>query len=203
MFLILCGKSASGKDAIAKRLCRRGFDMLVSYTSRPMREGEHEFVDYVFLTKKDFEQRIKEGRFIEYRSYKTLVNGQEDIWYYGTPKRDLVDMLSAEKDYVIILDLDGAKAFMDYYGRPNCFCVSIEASDSTRTERALKRGSFDETEWDRRLEADFEAFSEERVEAVCDDRVYNGSKTHLSSLVGYIIREFERRFYDEKEDSDE
>lgn len=203
MFLILCGKSASGKDAIAKRLCRRGFDMLVSYTSRPMREGEHEFVDYVFLTKKDFEQRIAEGRFIEYRSYKTLVNGKEDIWYYGTPKRDKDDMLSAEKDFVIILDLDGAKAFMDYYGKENCFCVSIEASAGTRTERALKRGSFDEAEWDRRLEADFEAFSEERVEAVCDDRVYNGSKNRLSSLVGYIIREFEKRFYDEEEDSDE
>ena len=199
MFLILCGKSASGKDTIAKRLSRRGFETLVSYTSRPMRDGEKEFVDYVFLTKQDFEQRIKEGRFIEYRSYKTLVNGKEDIWYYGTPKRDIVDMLTAKKDFVIVLDLDGAKAFMDYYGKENCFCVSIEASDRTRTERAMKRGSFDETEWDRRIEADFEAFSEERVEAICDDRVCNGSQTRLSSLVGYIIREFEKRFYDDKE----
>lgn len=199
MFLILCGKSASGKDTIAKRLCRRGFDPLVSYTSRPMRDGEKDFVDYVFLTKKDFERRISEGKFIEYRSYTTLVNGKEDIWYYGTPKRDIDDMLTAEKDFVIVLDLDGAKAFIDYYGKENCFCVSIEASDSTRTERAMTRGSFDQTEWDRRVEADFEAFSEERVEAICDDRVYNGSQTRLSSLVGYIIREFERRFYDDKE----
>lgn len=199
MFLILCGKSASGKDTIAKRLSRRGFEPLISYTSRPMRDGEKEFVDYVFLTKQDFEQRIKEGRFIEYRSYKTLVNGNEDVWYYGTPKRDLIDMLTAEKDFVIVLDLDGAKVFMDYYGRENCFCVSIEASDSTRTERAMKRGSFDGTEWDRRVEADFEAFSEERVEAVCDDRVYNGSQTRLSSVVSYIVREFEKRFHDDKE----
>lgn len=199
MFLILCGKSASGKDAVAKRLSRRGFETLLSYTSRPMRYGEKDFVDYVFLTKQDFEQRIKEGRFIEYRSYKTLVNGKEDIWYYGTPKRNGDDLLTAEKDFVIILDLDGAKAFMDYYGKENCFCISIESSDSTRTERAMKRGSFDETEWDRRVEADAEAFSEERVEAVCDDRVYNGKTTLLSTLVGYIIREFEARFYDVKE----
>ena len=199
MFLILCGKSASGKDAIAKRLCQRGFTPIVTCTSRPMREGEANAEDYWFYPKEVFEKLIEEDMVIEYRSYKTLVNGKEDIWYYGTLKNDY----KPNKDYVIILDLDGAKAFMDCYGKENCFCVSIEASDSTRTERAMKRGSFDETEWDRRVEADFEAFSEERVEDVCDGRVYNGSQTRLSSVVGYIIRGFEKRFYDEKEVSDE
>lgn len=203
MFLILCGKSASGKDAIAKRLSRRGFTPIVSCTSRPMREGEVDGRDYHFLSKSTFERFIENDIFIEYRSYDTLVDGKPDTWYYGTTKQELPSCNKRDpehKDYVIILDLDGAKAFMDYYGRDNCFCVSIEASDSTRTERAMKRGSFDETEWDRRVEADFEAFSEERVEAVCDDRVYNGSKTRLSSVIGYLVREFEKRFYDFKEE---
>lgn len=199
MFLIICGKSASGKDTIAKRLSRRGFETLVSYTSRPMRDGEKDFVDYVFLTKQDFEQRIKEGRFIEYRSYKTLVNGKEDIWYYGTPKRDIDDMLTAEKDFVIILDLNGAKAFMDYYGRENCLLCYVGADKQTRTERAMKRGSFDQTEWDRRLEADDLAFPEDRLLEEADIAVYNGLLASVSSCVSKIIDCFEGRFYDDKE----
>ena len=198
MFLILCGKSASGKDTIAKRLARRGFETLVSYTSRPMRDGEEEFVDYVFLTKQDFEQRIKEGRFIEYRSYKTLVNGKEDIWYYGTPKRDIDDMLTAEKDFVIILDLDGAKAFMDYYGGENCLCVLIDASSTDRTERAMRRGSFDQTEWERRLAADDEAFSEGKCAEVCDLFVLNSEMDFVSRAVGQIVSCFEHEFYDKE-----
>ena len=196
MFLILCGKSASGKDTIAKRLSRRGFEPLVSYTSRPMRDGEKEFVDYVFLTKQDFEQRIKEGRFIEYRSYKTLVNGKEDIWYYGTPKRDLIDMLTAEKDFVIVLDLDGAKAFRDYYGWDNCLCVLLDASSADRTKRAMQRGSFDKTEWERRMAADDEAFADEKCEKVCDVVIHNGEMDFLSGAVGKIVSWFEHKFYD-------
>ena len=199
MFLILLGKSAAGKDAIAKRLCRRGFEPLVSYTSRPMRDGEKDFVDYVFLTKQDFEQRIKEGRFIEYRSYKTLVNGKEDIWYYGTPKRDIDDMLSAEKDFVIVLDLEGAKAFTDYYGEENCLCCYVGADRGTRTERAMKRGSFDKTEWERRLEADDLAFPEDRLLEETDIAVYNGPFTSISSCVSKIIDCVEARYYDDKE----
>lgn len=196
MFLILCGKSGAGKDAIAKRLCRRGFEPLVSYTSRPMRDGEKEFVDYVFLTKQDFEQRIKKGQFIEYRSYKTLVNGKEDIWYYGTPKRDVDDLLTAEKDFVIVLDLDGAKAFMDFYGRENCLCCFIDASKADRTARAMKRGSFDQTEWERRLGADDEDFSDEKCEELCDLCIHNGNMDYISSAVGKIVTWFEHKFYD-------
>lgn len=196
MFLILCGKSASGKDTIAKRLCRRGFFQLLSYTSRPMRDCEKDFVDYVFLTKKDFERRISEGKFIEYRSYKTLVDGKEDIWYYGTPKHNIDDMLTAGKDFVIVLDLDGAKAFMDYYGRENCLCCFIGSDKKTRTERAKKRAGFDQTEWDRRLEADDLAFNEDRLMELTDIAILNGPFNNISQAVSKIIDAVECRFYE-------
>lgn len=200
MFLILCGKSASGKDTIAKRLCRRGFEPLISYTTRPMREGERDFVDYVFLTKKDFEQRIAEDRFIEYRSYETLVDGKKDIWYYGTPKRDKDDLLTAEKDFVIVLDLEGAEKFMNYYGRQNCLCCFIGADKQTRTERAMKRGSFNKTEWERRLESDDLDFREDKLLELTDIAVLNGPFNSISQAVSKIIDAVECRFYDNKED---
>lgn len=192
MFLILCGKSASGKDTIAKRLSRRGFTPIVSCTSRPMREGETNAEDYWFYPKEVFEKLIEEDMVIEYRSYKTLVNGKEDIWYYGTLKNDY----NPNKDYVIVLDLDGAKAFRDYYGWENCLCVLLDASSADRTKRAMRRGSFDKTEWERRLEADDEAFTDEKCEKVCDLVIHNGEMDFVSNAVGQIVSWFEHKFYD-------
>ena len=117
--------------------------------------NETEGVEYHFCSKREFEYMIKQNKLIEYRSYNTLLNGKEDTWYYGILKEDLD--LENER-YVVILDLNGAKSFYDYYGKENCHCVYIEAMNEVRTERAKKRGSFDETEWNRRLKADEEDF---------------------------------------------
>ena len=199
MFLILCGKSGAGKDAIAKRLCRRGFKPIVSCTSRPMREGEVAGRDYHFLSNSTFKQFIEDGVFIEYRSYDTLVDGKPDTWYYGTTKQELPSCNKRDperKDYVIVLDLDGAKAFMDFYGRENCLCCFIDASKADRTERAMKRGSFDQTEWERRLGADDEDFSDDKCEEICDLCIHNGNMDYISSAVGKIVMWFEHKFYD-------
>ena len=75
--LILVGPSASGKTQIVKILREKyGLNKMVTYTSRTMRPGEKEGIDYFFLTKEEFEKRINEGFFIEYVVY----NGN----YYGT-----------------------------------------------------------------------------------------------------------------------
>ena len=180
MLTILIGKSGSGKDAVQRQLCgtehereRFGeflfFERIITTTTRPMREKEQEGIDYNFISKEDFLKGIKEDRFIEYRSYDTLVNNKPDTWYYGTPKREL----DKDKDYVIILDAQGAKDFVNHYGRENCFVVSIEVPDEIRERRAMKRGSFDKTEWNRRLADDKIKFSEENIESVANFHTEN------------------------------
>ena len=67
MYLILCGKSGSGKDTILKRLCKRGFTPIVSLTSRPIREGETNGVEYNFVSRELFESLIRDKKLIEYR----------------------------------------------------------------------------------------------------------------------------------------
>ena len=192
MYLILCGKSGSGKDTILKRLCKRGFTPIVSLTSRPIREGETNGVEYNFVSRELFESLIRDKKLIEYRTYDTLVGGEPDTWYYGLEKAapDL------ENDYVVILDINGVKSFMDYYGRENCFCCYVGVSDDVRTERAMMRGSFDETEWQRRMKADAEDFSYDKLRGVVDGFVFNMDS--LSRSVGKVIYDFERRFYDVK-----
>lgn len=183
--LILCGKSGSGKDFIQRQLIKNeNFKQIVSWTSRPKRENETEGVEYHFCSKREFEYMIKQNKLIEYRSYNTLLNGKEDTWYYGILKEDLD--LENER-YVVILDLNGAKSFYDYYGKENCHCVYIEAMNEVRTERAKKRGSFDETEWNRRLKADEEDFEIHKVAEISDRIFINNSNSNEEKMLKGIL----------------
>lgn len=151
MIIILCGKSGSGKDAIAKNIVNRyNVKNLISTTSRPIRDGETNGVEYNFISRDEFIEMINRDEFVEYRTYSTLVGGVPETWYYGMPKQDI------DKDelYITILDVDGAKSFKNYYGEENLMTVYIKASDDVRKYRAIARGSFDETEWNRRVADD-------------------------------------------------
>ena len=173
MITILCGKSASGKDTLLTELKNNeGFGTIISTTSRPIRGGELNGREYNFVTKEEFLKEIEENKFLEYRTYDTLVNGQPDTWYYGCPKKTLDD-LNPDKDYVIILDMGGTKDFVDYLGKENCFVCYIDAPDSVREERARSRGSFDKTEWDRRAKDDEIKFSDEIVDSLANAGISN------------------------------
>lgn len=165
MISIICGKSASGKDTLLKKMVEK-YDLipLITMTTRPMRDGEHDGVDYDFVSRDMFQYLIDHNQMLEYRSYNTKFNGVDDIWYYGNVKKELNPCY----DYVIVLDLVGAKAFVDYYGKDECIVTYLNVSDDVREQRARQRGSFDITEWNRRLKADEEDFSIDKVQAIAD-----------------------------------
>lgn len=168
--VILIGESGSGKDAVLNALVNEyGFERIVTATTRPVRDGEVNGVDYFFMSKEDFENGIKNNEFIEHRKYSTLVGGNKDIWYYGSPKQEL----SPNKDYVIILDVQGARDYTTYYGEKNCTVIQLQVSDEIREQRAMQRGSFDKTEWDRRLADDKIKFSEDQTADIIDGIVNN------------------------------
>lgn len=173
MLTILVGMSGSGKDAIQRELVNpeNDFEMerVVTATTRPMREGEQNGIDYHFMSRENFLKGIEQNDFIEYRSYKTAVAGKPDTWYYGSPKTEL----DPDKDYCIILDVQGAKDFVEHYGRENCFVVNVVVRDNVREERAMSRGSFDKSEWDRRAVDDAVKFSQGRLDAVVNFTVDN------------------------------
>lgn len=150
-FTILVGRSASGKDAILRKLVNDyDYKPLISCTTRPKRDGEIDNVTYYFISDDKFKVMIKNDSLIEHRSYITLVSGNKAVWYYGLPKIEVDKTLH----YIVILDLNGAQSFIDYYGKDNCEIIYIECGAKIRTERAKKRGGFDKQEWDRRLKKD-------------------------------------------------
>ena len=158
--LIIVGKSASGKDTLQRRLQEKcGTLSFVSVTTRPMRDNETEGIDYFFRDKDEFFRLVGKGNIFEYRSYDTLVNNISDTWFYGSIKQTL----QPDTKYTVVVDIDGALAYIEAYGPENCSVIYIECPEDIREERAKKRGSFDKKEWDRRAEDDAEKFSKERL----------------------------------------
>lgn len=124
--LVLVGASASGKTDIAKILIEQyGYQKMVTTTSRKPRKGEVNGVDYHFISKKVFENRIKKDRFLETVEY----NGH----YYGTPKK------GATKEKVLIVEPDGANSIYDHE-IPDTVIFLLETAEETRKERMLERG---------------------------------------------------------------
>jgi guanylate kinase len=168
--IILCGKSSSGKDLIKKKLMKNGFKGVVTNTTRPPREGEVNGINYNFLTEYYFLQLVREGEMIEYHKYNT----EFGVWYYGSSANN-IDL--TKYDYVIVLTLEGAEAYVNYFGAENCIVFYIDAPKSIREQRAKERGSFNQEEWDRRVKTDNADFSQDKVAHICNFRVDNYNKT--------------------------
>ena len=69
----IIGKNGAGKTYLANRLNQLGFQRVVGYTTRPMREGEINGVDYFFITKEEFEEHIRNNEFVDYKKRKILL----------------------------------------------------------------------------------------------------------------------------------
>lgn len=189
MIYILLGKSAAGKDTLLRLMQQTGkYKPIVSTTSRPIRKNETPDVDYHFVSRQEFLNMIDNHKLIEYRKYDTLVGGNPDTWYYGT-SRDAIDTKGKE-DYVAVLDPSGAKAFKEKLGEDACTTVYLTASKEIRTERARKRGSFDETEWNRRLEDDEIRFRDMEYQA--DIVIDNNTSIDDVTLLEKAMKEISR-----------
>ncbi len=156
-FTIIAGKSASGKDTILQQILKISTcKPIVSTTSRPKRDNEQEGKDYFYISKDEFIDLIEENAFIEYRKYNTLVNREKDTWYYGIRKNN---KYNDNTNYIVVLDFEGARSFINHYGADNCKLCYIYCDDEKRKQRAMKRPNFDETEWNRRSEDDSKKLS--------------------------------------------
>ena len=102
LLIVVSGPSGAGKDTICNKIIEDSDNiwLSVSMTSRNPRGNEKEGKNYFFVTKEEFEQKIKDEKLLEYTNY----NGN----YYGTPKDKLEDYLNRGIDVILVLDINGA-----------------------------------------------------------------------------------------------
>lgn len=128
--LVLSGPSGSGKDTLMRNLIRRcpKIHHSVSATTRERRPTEQEGVDYYYLSKEEFERRIREGDLLEYTHYCGN--------FYGTLKSEVDGRLAAGYCVALVIEVEGAANIKRLY--PASTAVFVKPPSMEELERRLR-----------------------------------------------------------------
>ena len=189
LLFVVSAPSGTGKTTVAERLVQVVPDLALSrsYTSRAIRPGEVDGIDYNFITRARFEQMIAAEAFLEFAD----VFGN----LYGTCAADAEAFLAAGRDLVLVIDVQGARLVRERStGTVGVFV--LPPSFQILEQRLRGRSSDTEEAMQRRLQAardEVAAFSEyeyvvinDELEA-CVDRLRSivlAERAHLRSMRG-------------------
>lgn len=186
----LMGKSSSGKDTIYKELLKKEelqLKKIVLYTTRPVRAGERDGVQYHFVNEEAAKAFSDAGKMIEMREYHTFFG----LWKYFTV--DDGQICLEENDYLIIGTIESYVRTREYFGEGRVVPIMIELDDGIRLQRALDRERSEDKpryeEMCRRFLADAEDFSPENKKAAkIEKEFYNDDLEHcLNEIQSYIL----------------
>lgn len=185
----LIGKSSCGKDTLYKRILSEGnlpLKTLVSYTTRPIRDGEKNGVEYYFLTEEQLTALEEENKIIELRAYHTV----HGIWKYFTVNDHQIDL--TKNDYLVIGTLESFQKLQAYFGGDRLVPLYIEVDPGERLQRALNRERLQQepkyAELCRRFLADEADFSSEKLTRAGITKVFHNNNLDdcLRELITYI-----------------
>ncbi|MDR0467388.1 MAG: guanylate kinase [Campylobacteraceae bacterium] len=124
VLLVISGPSGAGKSSLIKELLSSVPDSIfsISTTTRGVRAGEKEGVNYYYVSKEEFEEGIKQEIFLEWA--KVHEN------YYGTSLRPIVEFLKEGKVVILDIDVQGHKIAMEKFHK---FITSVFVTTSSHT----------------------------------------------------------------------
>ena len=129
LLIVISGFSGSGKGTVVKELVDRyGYNVSISATTRKPRDYETEGVEYFFVTKEEFENKISENGFIEHAQF--VGN------YYGTPKDYVESMLADGKDVILEIEVQGGLQVKEQY--PDTVMIFLAPPDAEELKMRLE-----------------------------------------------------------------
>ena len=164
MSKIFCivGQSACGKDTFYRAVLEKYGNELspvIPATTRPMRAGERDGIDYHFVTFEQLAQLEADGMVIEKRGYNTV----HGLWIYFTMKFDL----APGQNYILISTLEGAERLQAHYGKENVPIIFLSVDAKLRLIRSIEReareSAPDYREVCRRFLADEQDFAVDKI----------------------------------------
>ena len=135
LLVVISGPSGVGKGTVRKALFElEGHDLVysISMTTRAPREGEVDGVDYYFVTKEEFEERIRKDQLLEY----AIFVGN----YYGTPKDKVDEQLELGKEVVLEIEVQGALQVREK-AKDGVFVFIAPPNKEALYRRLLRRGT--------------------------------------------------------------
>lgn len=175
--IVLVGPSASGKTATCRFLeDNYNIKKVVTHTTRDIRPGEKDGVDYHFVSKDEFEKMKKNNEFIETVFY----NGNN----YGTSRKEV------KINKCMTVEPNGAKTYKSF-NDPRIVLFYMHLDEKTCRERMLARGD-DKDKVEARLKLDKTVFQvDEEMKSIID--VYADTKNHdLASVADFIYSNYIR-----------
>lgn len=138
ILIIISAPSGAGKGSVISEMRKQNKDLWlsISATSRDMRTNDQEGVTYYFLTKEDFENKIKEGYFLEYTNYAGN--------YYGTPKKYIQEHLDQGQDVILEIEIEGAMNVKNLI--PEALCIFIMPPSLQELKKRLEKRGTDSKE---------------------------------------------------------
>ncbi len=142
--IVVSGFSGAGKGTIMKKLVSEteDFALSISMTTRAPREGEQHGKEYYFVTKEVFEETIANDGLVEYACYCGN--------YYGTPKSYVDEMLSAGKNVLLEIEMQGAMKIKEKFPEAVLLFV-MPPSAKVLYERLVGRGTETKEVIDKRM----------------------------------------------------
>lgn len=187
----LLGKSATGKDTLYKEILkwRPKLRTVTMYTTRPIREGETDGVEYFFTGREELERQLASGKVIESRTYQTIAGP----WTYYTVDDGQFNVADDES-CLMIGTLESYEKMCTYFEAGKMVPVYIEVPDGIRLLRAVKREENQKKpnyrEVCRRYLADEKDFSEENLERLGITKRYQN--TDMEICVEEILRDLDK-----------
>lgn len=144
--LLISGPSGSGKSTLLRRLFAEFDDLYfsISSTTRSMRDGEVDGVNYHFTTQDEFKKGIENGEFLEW----ALVHNN----YYGTSLKPVKEALSCGKIVIFDIDVQGHELARARLGDLITSVFITTKSKSELKKRLISRDSDDENTINLRLD---------------------------------------------------
>ncbi len=139
LMLVLSSPSGAGKTTISRRLLEKdpGIAMSVSVTTRPMRPGERQGVDYFFIDMAGFRRMVEERELLEWAE----VFGN----CYGTPRGPVEETLKAGRDVLFDIDWQGAQQVAEK-ARDDLVSIFVLPPSAAELERRLRSRAQDSAE---------------------------------------------------------